>query len=182
MQSKRFHELVKFSLGWMQSNSACTDCHGIDEVHKYIVKAGSICNEHMSINQWKTCPQTTSLTKVPSRRFVVAGQKYKLMAAVSDVVSSAGRGYQYKSILSVSGKWLHCTDLSVSTENWPHGSMSMFYHLNLLYQLRKYSWPWYEICSTCKVSCICEAIYSAYKVYKNGIDNCKLFQRWQRKF
>ena len=61
----------------------------------------------------------------------MGGQKYKLMAAVCEVATLARPGYQYKAILSISGKWLHCTDLSMSTENWPHGSKGvylLFYH------------------------------------------------------
>jgi len=39
-KSIKFDDLLKFSLGWMQS--ACVDCHHTEEKRKDIVKAGSV--------------------------------------------------------------------------------------------------------------------------------------------
>jgi len=50
-----------------------------------------------------SCPRLTSVTAVSSTTFVINGHKYKLMAAVSEVATSARFGYEYKAILSVSG-------------------------------------------------------------------------------
>ncbi|XP_065894145.1 uncharacterized protein [Dysidea avara] len=133
-KSIKFDDLMKFSLGWMESDSSCKDCHGIEEVRKDIIKAGSVLVFRMNVCpliKGKTFPRKTSVTAVSSSTFVIDGQKYKLMAAVSEVATSARPGYEYKAILSISGKWLHCSDLSTSVENWPRGSKGvylLFYH------------------------------------------------------
>ncbi|XP_065893048.1 uncharacterized protein [Dysidea avara] len=133
-KSIKFDDLMKFSLGWMESDSTCKDCHGIEEVRKDIIKVGSVLVFRMNVCQLikgKTCPRKTSVTAVSSSTFVIDGRKYKLMAAVSEVATSSRPGYEYKAILSINGKWLHCTDLTMSTENWPRGSKGvylLFYH------------------------------------------------------
>ena len=86
-KSITFDDLLKFSLGWTESSGACVDCHGTEEVRKDVVKAGSVL-VYQLING-KTCLRKTSVTEVLNSRSVVAGQKYKLMAAVCELATSA---------------------------------------------------------------------------------------------
>ena len=101
---------------------------------------------------------------MPSSVLEIGGQKYKLMAAVCEVATLARTGYQYKAMLSISGKWVHCTDLSMSTETWPRGSKGVYlllYHAQSPVTTRKES---SQIAySPCKGFYICEATYSKCK-------------------
>jgi len=127
-KSMKFDDLLKFSSGWIQSEDVCMDCHGYIDVHKDIVKAGSVLVFRMNVCQLvngKTCLRTTNITAVPNSTFVIDGRKYQLFAAVSEVTTSRP-GFEYKAIVSSRGKWIHCTDLSASKENWPRGSKGVY--------------------------------------------------------
>ena len=134
--SIKFDDLLKLSLGWMKSENVCMSCNGHEDQRKDIAKAGGVLI--FRLNVWecvegKTTPRKANVTAVPTSTFVVNSQKYKLMAAVTEVSTSARPEYQYKALVSIGGKWMHCNDLSVSAQTWPRGSKGvylLFYHLD----------------------------------------------------
>jgi len=41
-------------------------------------------------------------------------------------VTTSRPRFEHKTIVSSKGKWIHCTDLSASVENWPRGSKGVY--------------------------------------------------------
>ena len=106
----------------MQSENMCVNFHGYEDIRKDIVKAGNVLVFRLNVCQLvngKSFLRKTTVTAVPSSTFVINGHKYQLMAAVCEVATSTRPGINYKAIILSNCKWLHCSDLSTSTESWP---------------------------------------------------------------
>ena len=141
-KSFKVDQLFKVSKEWVQSSKdRCLHCHCAMEISREIVKANKVLI--FKLNVWKftngnVSQRSTSVTGVSDSIVQINCCKYKLMSAVSQGAITTKPGGQYKAILSVHSKWLHCTDLSISQTSWPRGSKGVYL---LFYQAELISLP-----------------------------------------
>ena len=85
----------------------------------------------------KLSMRKTNITDVSNNTIEINGSKYKVMSALGQATSTSPGGH-YKAILSVQGKWFHCSDINISQASWPRGSKGVYL---LFYQAESAALP-----------------------------------------